>query len=247
MFLKLKSMMRSIMPGSLVAFILRYKYSWGSRWAKKSNVGLGGYIAPSVQVLGWRNVKIGKRTFIGEDTLIIVNCRQECGISIMVGNNCLIGRRNYISCGGSLRIGDYCLTAPDCRFLGGGHIYSSPFVPYISAGTPNDKRIQIGANCWFGVGAIVLDGVEIGHGCVIGAGTVVNRNIPPFSVVVGSPARIIKRFDMDTKVWINADCFLDEMQQLFPNEADYVNILRRQCPDIGRQYYASSKSFGDLV
>lgn len=192
-------------------------------------------------------MRIGKQTFIGDETLIIVNCRNEPGFSIIVGDNCLIGRRNYISSGGSVLIGDYCMTASDCRFLGGGHVYSSPFVPYISTGTPKDKKIKIGVNSWFGVGAIVLDGGEIGCGCVIAAGTVVNRNIPSFSMVVGSPARIIKRFNMVAKAWINADCFLDEMEQLFPDETEYLEILKQQCPDIGRQFYASSKSFGDLV
>lgn len=247
MLRKFKILMWSILPDSLVALIFRYKFFWGAQWAKKSNVGQGGYISPSVQVLGWRNVKIGKQTFIGEDTIIIVNCRQEDAVSIIVGDNCLIGRRNYISSGGSVLIGDYCMTAPDCRFLGGGHVYLSPFVPYISTGTQKDRRIKVGANCWFGVGAIILDGIEIGHGCVIGAGTLVNQNIPPFSIVVGNPCRIIKRFEMLSQTWVKAENYSDDASRFLPTEDDYLKVLRQKYPLIGQKFHICSNKFGDLL
>jgi len=54
----------------------------------------------------------------------------------------------------------------------------------------------IGNDVWIGLGAIILSGVTIGDGAVVGAGAVVSRDVPPYAVVVGSPARIIKyRFD----------------------------------------------------
>lgn len=55
------------------------------------------------------------------------------------------------------------------------------------------KEVKIGNDCWIGGCALILPGVTIGDGCTIGAGSVVTHDIPPFSVAVGSPARVIKK------------------------------------------------------
>lgn len=55
------------------------------------------------------------------------------------------------------------------------------------------KPVKIGKNCWLGASVIVLPGVEIGEGCTIGAGSVVTKNIPPYSIAAGNPAKIIRK------------------------------------------------------
>ena len=57
----------------------------------------------------------------------------------------------------------------------------------------NFKGIQVESDCWIGAGVTILDGVKIGKGCVIGADTVVTKNIDDYCIVAGNPARIIKR------------------------------------------------------
>ena len=54
---------------------------------------------------------------------------------------------------------------------------------------------------WIGELAVILPGVRIGQGAVIGASTVVNRDIPPFTIVVGNPARVVKRFNFESENW----------------------------------------------
>lgn len=62
------------------------------------------------------------------------------------------------------------------------------------------RAVVIGDNCWIGAGVIILAGVTVGSGCSIGAGSVVKANIPPFSVAVGVPARVIRSGQQDLTV-----------------------------------------------
>jgi maltose O-acetyltransferase len=79
----------------------------------------------------------------------------------------------------------------------GVHVYTAthPLLPEARAGTQNreyQKPVAIGADCWIGGGAILCPGVTVGDGSTVGAGAVVTRDVPPRSVAVGNPARVIK-------------------------------------------------------
>jgi acetyltransferase-like isoleucine patch superfamily enzyme len=57
------------------------------------------------------------------------------------------------------------------------------------------KEVTIGNDCWIGGSTVIMPGVTIGNGCTIGAGSVVTKDIPPFSVAIGSPARVVKKVE----------------------------------------------------
>ena len=213
---------------------------------KRQNVGENTYIDSSVQVLGWENVRIGSNSIISEDSWININHRSSETISLSIGDNCFIGRRNFFTTGGSIEIGDYCLTAPNCNFLGADHIYSSPFAPYITSGVSEDGTIEIGANCWLGANVTVLKNVKIGYGSIIGAGTLVTKNVPPLSIVVGNPGRVIKRFDLKQQVWIGIDEYCVDNDLDLMSDSEYLAILNETNLDLRGYWIASSKSFGDL-
>ena len=65
--------------------------------------------------------------------------------------------------------------------------------------------IKIENNVWIGANSVVLPGVQIGNHSVIGAGSIITKDIPPYSVAVGNPARIVKRYDMDLKEWVKVN------------------------------------------
>ncbi|HEY9300679.1 MAG TPA: acyltransferase [Phormidium sp.] len=213
---------------------------------KLQNVGKKTYIDSSVQVSGWRNTRIGQNSILSENIWINVNHRGSKEPSVIIGDYCFIGRRNFFTSGKIIEIGSYCLTGVDCKFLGSGHLYDSPFVPYIASGTAEDGVIKIGSNCWLGANVTILKNVTVGYGCIIGAGTVVNRNIPPLSVVVGNPCRIVKRFDMTLKSWVSAKDYADERDQELLSEAEYLEILNETKFDMQTALVASSRKFGDL-
>jgi len=113
------------------------------------------------------------------------------------------GEINLISYGGGyekLIIGNYCSIAKGVTFLlGGEHDFKKlstfPFrIMYLNEkpNNPSKGEIVIGDDVWIGYGAFFLSGVKVGNGAVIGAKTVVSKDIPPYAIVVGNPMKIIK-------------------------------------------------------
>jgi serine acetyltransferase len=115
-----------------------------------------------------------------------------------------------------------------------------------STGITDDGVIEIGPNCWLGADVTILKGVKVGYGSIIGAATVVNRDIPPLSIVVGSPGRVIKRFDMQSQAWVSVKDHPEDSDQSLLTETDYLEILNKTTFDMKHFQIASSHQFGDL-
>jgi acetyltransferase-like isoleucine patch superfamily enzyme len=114
--------------------------------------------------------------------------------------------------GARVVVGAYCSISPEVRILGGGEhatTRASTF-PFNARLFDPAKRTDsdsvdpgptvIGSDVWIGLGAIILSGVTVGDGAVIGAGAVVSDAVPPYAVVAGNPARIVRyRFESETR------------------------------------------------
>ncbi len=84
------------------------------------------------------------------------------------------------------------LIAGNC-YLGGGRYYIDRVdIPIMEQGVYTRGRLTIGDDVWLGAGAVVLDGVKVGKGCIIGAGAVVTKDLPDYSIAAGVPAKVIK-------------------------------------------------------
>lgn len=127
---------------------------------------------------------------------------------------CKIGDYNFIRSGAQFNhvtTGNYCSFAADVQIGGMEH----PLYEYSTSAQifrdkcVTDKETILGNDVWVGAGSIIRQGVRIGDGAVVGANSFVNRDVPPYAIVVGSPAKIIKyRFDestiqkiQDTRFW----------------------------------------------
>lgn len=137
--------------------------------------------------------------FIGDDTFVmhgselhVYNFRGLPQSGIWVGRNCFLGEFTLIRGQGGVHIGDNVLLAPRVQLLAVDHLYDDVTRPVIQQGI-RGRGITIEDGAWIGGGAIVLDGVRVGRNSVVGAGSVVTRDVPPYTVAVGSPARVIKR------------------------------------------------------
>jgi acetyltransferase-like isoleucine patch superfamily enzyme len=112
---------------------------------------------------------------------------------VVIGDRTVIGRGSHIVGHLSIEIGDDVQTGPYVYITDQNHAYQDPDMP-IGRQWPNDAPVRIGSGSWLGAGAIVLPGSSIGRNVVVGAGSVVTGQLPDFSVAVGSPARVVKRY-----------------------------------------------------
>jgi acetyltransferase-like isoleucine patch superfamily enzyme len=112
------------------------------------------------------------------------------GGQIKIGRETMLGPYTCVAGDGDIEIGEYCMIASHCGIYANQHIFSDRTVPMVLQGVTT-KGIVIEDDCWLGTGVKVMDGVHIGRGSVIGAGAVVTKDIPPYSIAVGVPAKVI--------------------------------------------------------
>jgi len=98
------------------------------------------------------------------------------------------------------------LTADRVYISDCSHGYSDVAVPVCKQAVVQKKSVRIGEGSWLGINVCVL-GANVGKHCVIGANSVVTKDIPDYCVAAGSPARVIKRFDMVSGLWRKTDSF----------------------------------------
>jgi len=101
---------------------------------------------------------------------------------------------------GPVTIGESSICSQNCFIGGQSYIFQDVSKDFLRQGV-EIKQVVIGKNVWIGSNAVVLLGAKIGDNSVIGAGSTVVDDIPPYSVAVGNPARVVKRYNFETKKW----------------------------------------------
>lgn len=115
----------------------------------------------------------------------------DCGVGLTIGEHSSIGPHGYVGCSGRISIGKNVMLGPKCSLFAENHVFADTENSIKSQGV-QQKGIIIEDDCWIGSNVIVLDGVTIGRGSVIGAGTLVAKDIPSGSVVVDKRAKVLK-------------------------------------------------------
>jgi maltose O-acetyltransferase len=114
--------------------------------------------------------------------------------NITVGYNVSLGHNNQIWAYNKVTIGPYTLTAKDLLIVAGSHEVDN-LMPR------GDQRVEIGAGCWIGARVTILGGVTIGKGVIIGACSVINKDVPDFAIVAGNPAKVIRYRKPEQMQW----------------------------------------------
>jgi acetyltransferase-like isoleucine patch superfamily enzyme len=151
-------------------------------------------------------IHVGANTLIGPDISLSAGMvpGQQCITNpvVTIGDRCLIGRGSGIVGHFSIEIGNDVWTGHNVYITDQNHGYEDVTKP-ISQQSQPERAVKIGDGSWLGYGSVVLPGVTIGDHCVIGANSVVTRDVPSFSVAVGVPARVIKKY-VDNS-WVEVD------------------------------------------
>ena len=153
---------------------------------------------PTQPVPGWR---LGYRL----RRILIRAIAEECGSGVIVKQNAYVGSGRGLRIGRDSQlgansrigpftvIGDNVVMGPDVVIMTTSHAFEDPAKPIRLQGELPVKPVRIGDDVWIGTRVVILPGVTLGNGCVIGAGSVVTRDIPPFAIAAGNPARVLRR------------------------------------------------------
>jgi maltose O-acetyltransferase len=113
-----------------------------------------------------------------------------CGRGISIGDYSGIGINAWI--GGGTTIGSHVMMGPDVMIFSRNHQSSRLDIPMSEQGVTHDNPVTIGDDVWIGARSILLPGIQVGRGSIVGAGAVVVKDVPPYAVVVGNPARVVR-------------------------------------------------------
>jgi acetyltransferase-like isoleucine patch superfamily enzyme len=157
--------------------------------------GKGARIRPRTRmdVVPWNKFELGIDSTI-EDFSAINN-----GVGdVIIGDRTKIGLSNTII--GPVTIGNDIRLAQNITLSGLNHNYEDISLPIHEQGVYTSPII-VEDDCWIGANVVVVAGVTIGKHSIVAAGSIVTKNIPPYSVAVGNPARVIKKYNPETKTW----------------------------------------------
>lgn len=133
------------------------------------------------------------RVYLGDKVTLErgVDMRAMKNTHIHIDQGTFIGPYVCLAGSGNIKIGKSCLIAAHVGIFANNHIFDDPTQTIENQGI-SSEGIVIEDDCWVGHAVTILDGVTIGKGSVIGAGAVVTKDIPPFSIAVGVPAKVVK-------------------------------------------------------
>ena len=165
-----------------------------------ANIGYGTLIIKTLKIDNPKLISIGSKTYIGNQSWLMgVNSNGH--ISLKIGDRVQIGHFAHIVAMENVDIENEVLLADKVFISDCTHNYENISKPVLGQSVRLLKHVIIGEGTWLGENVCVC-GASIGKHCVIGANSVVTQDIPDYSVAVGSPAKVIKKYDFKKSEWI---------------------------------------------
>ena len=158
---------------------------------------------------GASRIAIGNSVYVAPGTwLNIPEPANGRAPTIILKNGCKIGRRCMISARNCVLLEEDVMLGPSVLITDHSHEFSNLDLPIHAQGLTAGGTVRIEPNCWLGYGAAIIctsGELVVGRNSVVGANAVVTRSVPPFSVVAGNPASVIRRYDPKTERWIKGE------------------------------------------
>ena len=154
-----------------------------------------------LNISGMKNISLGNNVYIlYKSSLSAVPLSGNNSPILEIGDGTSIGNFNHIFATEKIIIGKKVLIADKVYISDNLHNYEDIIQPIIDQKIKQINHVEIGDGSWIGENVCIL-GVKIGKNCVIGANSVVTKNIPDYSIAVGSPAVVIKKFNLFNNKW----------------------------------------------
>lgn len=170
---------------------------------KFRTIGKGCSIRPILNVNNPQYIRMGNDVSLGIFCWIGTQIEENhTKPKLTIGNRVHIGAYSMILAADEILIGNNIIMSERVTIVDHIHDYRDVNVPVIDQPIKSTGRIVIENGCFIGINAVITGGVRVGEHSIIGANAVVTRDVPPFTVVGGVPAKIIKRYDAKKKAWV---------------------------------------------
>ncbi|MBN1384070.1 MAG: acyltransferase [Elusimicrobia bacterium] len=168
-----------------------YKSHGTGKFSRKSfrKIGKNVIFERGVMVFHPENIEIGSNVYIGHNAFLKGYYKN----SMKIGSNTWIGQGVFLHSGGGIRIGNYVGIGPFVKIITLQHVVDRDISRPIITREQIYEETVLEDGCDIGTGAIILPGIRIGRDSVVGAGSVVTKDVPPYSIVAGNPAKLLRK------------------------------------------------------
>ena len=151
---------------------------------------------------GANSITVQDRTFFQRGVWLYCSGIDGVKAKLSIGKDCVFGYNNHITCVRKVSIGNFVLTANNVYISDNLHEYEDVTKPIIQQPVRFKRAVEIGEGAWIGENVSII-GASVGKNSVIGANSVVTRDVPDYSVAVGAPAVVIRQFDLQLQKWVD--------------------------------------------
>lgn len=159
------------------------------------------YIGLNVNIVNHGTMILDDNVIVRPSTELYTHIRKRSILKL--GNGTEIGRDSTISSFNKIVLGKDVLTGPHVYIADHNHEYENPIIPISKSGVKclHHDSVYIDDGCWLGTNVVIAGNIRIGKHCVIGANSVVTKDIPDYCIAVGAPAKIIKKYNFESCKW----------------------------------------------
>lgn len=161
-------------------------------------------IGANVKIFQPEKIQVGDNVDIADDVVfapLVKHNGKEYKSEIIIGNNVHFGTQDRIASKDMVIIEDDVLFAAFVHVTDHSHDYHNVELPIAKQGVIGKGKVVIKKGAWLAFGCHILSGVTVGENSVVAANAVVTRDVPPYSVVAGNPARVVSKYNFQTAQW----------------------------------------------
>jgi len=176
-------------------------YSFFQRISGFKKLGKSSIIKRPSKIWNKRYIEIGNHSFIAENSFFAISKTANKIPKIKIGDNCCIGANFFVACIDEIIIGNNVLMSDRVFISDHIHDYSDIKIPIIKQNLKPKGKVLIKDGSFIGINAVLMPGVTIGKNSVVGASSVVTKDVPDYCVAIGNPAKVIKNYDFQENKW----------------------------------------------